>query len=137
LTPIARLKFSFALLVGAMTIAYFLGSSPNAIFFWGLSLMLLLPATLASLIDMVRAKAPLAQASPTNPPGPALLIPVGALALSSLLIGGYVLVVVSIEFEALSWGNLLAGLIAGAVFIGFATKLLLLMWNRLHAKSAP
>jgi hypothetical protein len=120
-----------------MMVAYFLGSRPNAMFFWGLSLMLLLPATLASLIDLVREKTPSAQASPTSRLGPVLLTAVGALALSSLLIGGYVLVEVIIQFEALSWGNRLAGLFAVAVFIGFAIKLILLIWTRLHGQSAP
>ncbi len=99
--------------------------------------MLLLPVTLTSLIDLLRAKTPSAQASPANSRGPVLLVAVGGLALSSLLIGGYILVVVIIEFEALSLGNLVAGLFAVAVFIGFAVKLILLIWTRPHGQSAP
>lgn len=145
-TPIVRglnlsPKIRFSLILAALVLAASVGGT-----FWPsglglastlIALLLLLPLTLVSALDVVRY---LKSSSPTPEATTiriALSLPLGLLALLALVIGFAFAIFLGAKWFSESPRTLIGGLIAGAMFVGFGIKLFQVLWCRKDDKTIP
>lgn len=95
-----------------------------------IALLILLPLTLVSALDVVRYLKARSPTPRTSIMRVALSLPLALLALLALVIGIAFAIFLGAKWSSESPRALIGGLIAGAMFLGFGVKLLQVLWSQ-------
>ena len=138
-SPVNRLFLVFGTLLLSSGLTYTYWPSGLGLAACLLALLILLPLTLVSALDVVRQ---LKSRSPTTDTTAALVLlslPLGLLAFLALAIGIAFAVFLGFKLTSEHFSEspriLLGGLIAGAMFLGFGVRLFQVLWSRRHDKT--
>lgn len=139
LTLSPTIRFSLILAAFVLTTSVAVTYSPAGLGLVStlIALLLLLPLTLVSALDAVRYLKSRSTTPETIAVRIALSLPLALLAILAVVIGIAFAMFIAAKWSSESPRVLIAGLIAGAMFLSFGIKLLQVLWSRKHDETIP